>query len=128
MVSLLAKNIYKVPQVITRVFDNQKHDVYESSEYGLKTICSTSLTVDSILATLEDPDFDEQYFNIRSHTCRFHTLKCSKGWDGRTVSEIPCRAREVLFAVIDGQSVMTFGRDNPTVRTDDTLVFAKMVD
>ena len=50
MTSQVAKEIFKVDRVIARIFNPGSRELFE--EFGLETICSTSLTVDAILRTL----------------------------------------------------------------------------
>ncbi|MBM3188076.1 MAG: TrkA family potassium uptake protein [Chloroflexi bacterium] len=50
MVAQVAKVIYKVPQVIARVFNPQRVAVYK--EFGIDTICTTSLAGEAFLARL----------------------------------------------------------------------------
>lgn len=47
MVSQIADEIFKVPKIITRIFNPENRLVFD--EFGLNTICSTSLTVEAVL-------------------------------------------------------------------------------
>ena len=50
MVSQIADEIFKVPQIITRIFNPENRQVFD--EFRLNTICSTSLTVEAVLRKL----------------------------------------------------------------------------
>jgi trk system potassium uptake protein TrkA len=47
MVSQIADEIFTVPKIITRIFNPENRLVFD--EFGLNTICSTSLTVEAVL-------------------------------------------------------------------------------
>lgn len=54
MVSEIAKKIYKVPQVITRIYDPLRADIYK--KFGLNTISTTSIVAEIFKsAILKEP-------------------------------------------------------------------------
>ncbi|MEA5012641.1 MAG: TrkA family potassium uptake protein [Angelakisella sp.] len=59
MVSQVAREIFQVPKVLTRIYDPRRKNVF--SEFGLHTICPTSLTVDVI----------EKLIDNEEHSVRF---------------------------------------------------------
>ena len=62
MVAQLARDIFGVPKVISRVSDPRREEVFSS--FGLSTICPTNLTVASVVAALDDrrQHTEELYF------------------------------------------------------------------
>ena len=62
MVAQLARDIFGVPKVISRVSDPRREEVFSS--FGLSTICPTNLTVASVVAALDDrrKHTEEVYF------------------------------------------------------------------
>jgi trk system potassium uptake protein TrkA len=56
MTSQVAKEIFHVEKVVTRIFNPRSKELFE--EFGLDTVCSTTLTVDAILRSLEDEKDD----------------------------------------------------------------------
>lgn len=60
MTAQVAKEIFKVKKVITRIFNPQSTELFE--EFGLSTVCSTSLTVDAIYRSLENETEDDAHF------------------------------------------------------------------
>ena len=51
MVAQVAKAVFQVPQVIARVFDPRREQVYR--EFGIETICPTQLSADALLQALQ---------------------------------------------------------------------------
>lgn len=52
MTSQVAKEIFNVNKVITRIFNPRSKVLFE--EFGLDTVCSTTLTVNAFIRSLED--------------------------------------------------------------------------
>ena len=52
MVSQIAKELFHVPKVLTRVHDPKRESIFAS--FGLHTICPTTLTVDTAVSSLLD--------------------------------------------------------------------------
>jgi trk system potassium uptake protein len=59
MTAQVAKEIFKVNKVIARIFNPQSKELFE--EFGLETVCSTSLTVNAILRSLEHERDDAEH-------------------------------------------------------------------
>ena len=51
MVAQVAQTVFQVPQVIARVYDPAREDVYE--QFGVDTICPTRLAADAFVQRLE---------------------------------------------------------------------------
>ena len=54
MVAQIAKRIFRVPKVLTRLYDPARQDLYEQE--GLHTVCPTSLTVDLIQQIISESE------------------------------------------------------------------------
>jgi trk system potassium uptake protein TrkA len=52
MAAQIAKVVFKVPRVITRIYDPIREEVYR--EMGLETVCSTRIIADLVLGYLVD--------------------------------------------------------------------------
>ncbi len=50
MVAQIAKEVYKIPQVIARVFDPERQNIYQ--DFGIATISPTLLSVDALMKKL----------------------------------------------------------------------------
>jgi trk system potassium uptake protein TrkA len=52
MVAQVASQVFQVPKVVARVFDPSREAVYR--EFGIETICPTSLSAETFLDALRD--------------------------------------------------------------------------
>ena len=57
MTSQVAKEIFHVKKVITRIFNPRSKVLFE--EFGLDTVCSTTLTVNAFIRSLEEEKVEE---------------------------------------------------------------------
>jgi trk system potassium uptake protein len=94
MTSQVAKEIFKVERVIARIFNPGSRELFE--EFGLETICSTSLTVDAILRTLGG-EHDEEYHLMGGTDMVFTTVETGASNVGMTVEE---------FSEISGKHIL----------------------
>lgn len=127
MASQLAKEIFHIPRVLTRVYDPQREETF--AHFGLKTICPTNLTVEAVHAMLNDHD-DLKHLTFDTATVSFSAVKVPKDLVGSHVSEFPDNASERLFAVLrEGGNMHLIGRDSDLVlKQNDQLIIAKQVD
>ena len=84
MTSQVAKEIFKVDRVIARIFNPGSRELFE--EFGLDTICSTSLTVDAIIRTLSDEE-DEEFHMMCGNDMVLTTVETGSVHVGMTVEE-----------------------------------------
>ena len=52
MISQIARDIFSIPRVLTRVYDPDRERIF--AQFGLHTICPTALTVESAVAVLTE--------------------------------------------------------------------------
>lgn len=84
MCSQVAREIFKVERVIARIFNPGSRELFE--EFGLDTICSTSLTVDAIIRTLSDEE-DEEFHMMCGNDMVMTTVETGSVHVGMTVEE-----------------------------------------
>lgn len=128
MVSQLAREIFKVPRVIARVYDPQRKDVF--SHFGLKTICPTNLTVEAVYSMITDTDQVKQ-LTFDSSVVGFDTMPLPRQFVGRQLDELPPTAAGLLFAVLHENGVITLlGTQEPgfCAAAGDMLIYARVVD
>lgn len=125
MVSQLAREIYKVEQVITRILDPERGDIF--SKFGLHTICPTNLTVDAVCSAIEHY-CDEQFLKFGPHIVKFTTMDMPKEFVGRKVSEIEYEENEILYGIIEPDGVLKMhDSSNPVLAEGEKLVFSKII-
>ena len=126
MASEIAKNVHKVPLVLTRILEPEKEDIFQ--EYGLQSVCPTRLTVDAIISAMEEYR-QESSVRFGNHMVRFFSLPVPKDYVGLKSVEIELEENEVLFAVLSESGRFTLvNNNNFTLKEGDTLIFSKLVD
>lgn len=125
MVSQLAKEIFHVGNVLTRIYDPTRENVY--SHFDLTTICPTNMTVDAVCDLLERSlDIKEVSFGIS--TVGYSTVAAEKKYVGKHPREIGCLDGGMFFAVRSANGMLTLASDAAyTVQEGDRLVFAHLV-
>jgi trk system potassium uptake protein TrkA len=125
MVSQIAREIFKVPKVLTRIYDPKRDVVY--SQFGLHTVCPTTLTVNSVISMLTDQQ-DIRYLNFdASSTLAFSTVTVDPKHDGLSLSLIPVPEDQTLLGLLhaDGHFSLLGEKETLTVRRGDRLILAK---
>ncbi len=126
MVSELAKEVFKVPKVLVRIYDPKREEVF--AQLGMRTICPTNLTVSAICSALNE-DTKSKNMNLGVHTMTFTTMVAPKSMVGQHVSEIDFEDNEVLYAIERGEgNLILVGLKNHQIMKDDKLIFSKIVD
>lgn len=125
MVSQMAREIFKVPTVLARIYDPRRGDVF--SHFGLHTICPTNLTVAAICSALTE-DVTTKNINFGSHTLAFSTMDIPKDYIGERVSSIVFEEHESLFAVERDTVFTLVGLTDMPLKRGDKLIFSKVVD
>ena len=72
MVSQIARDIFHVSKVITRLADPATKNIY-ATHFGMRTVCSTNLTANALLSRLLEDDADEQSVAFGFPPCRPRT-------------------------------------------------------
>lgn len=128
MVSQLAREIFHVPNVLARIFDTRREDVF--SHFGLHTVCPTNLTVDAVRsALLEKAAVRTVHFG--SHTITFHQVPVPKQFVDFTCDEVNRHLDETdsLFAILHADlSIDIAGKQGGRLTADDTMIIARAVD
>ncbi len=125
MVSQLAKEIYGVKKVISRIIDPERSHIF--NHFGIETICPTILTAQAISSAIK-PVVADKYLTLGSHTVRFTTMPIPDEFIGIKPCEIEYEENETLFAVINSDGEMTLV-DNYHIdlHEGDTLIFSKNI-
>ncbi len=126
MVSQIAHEIFKVPKVLTRIYDPKRDLIY--SEFGMHTICPTSLSVDSAISMLTRRD-DIKFQTFGPAKVAFSTIAIESRYNGFDVRKINTGEEGSLFGVLhtDGQMSLVTEGTNLVVHDTDKLILAKIV-
>lgn len=129
MVSQLAREIFKVRNVIARIYDPARENEFQ--HYGLQTICTTSLTVATINAILSEKT-DYASAIIKSHTTHFTTHPAGKDMIGKKLKQLSANEDEAIFAILRKDNSMLLAgseaSENNTVAEGDAVIYVKIVD
>lgn len=128
MVSQLAREIFQVPNVLARIYDPRREDVF--SHFGLHTVCPTNLTVEVVRSTLLESG-SVRTVNLGAHTIAFHWFPVPKRFVGQSCDEInfSLDESESLLAVQHGDmSINIAGKNNMRLAATDLMIIAKVVD
>jgi trk system potassium uptake protein TrkA len=121
MTCQVAKEIFKVPRVIARIYNPEREHVFH--QFGLETICPTNLTVDVIRSLILGDD-KISIHNVGDNTFIFRHEKVGKDCIGRRIADIATDESEMVFGVIrKGQ--FSFPRADIKLDSDDMLVIAQ---
>jgi trk system potassium uptake protein TrkA len=123
MTAQVAKEIFKVRQVIARIFNPASTELFE--EFGLSTICSTSLTVDSILRSLGG-EKDEEFHLMCGNNIVLTTVEPGSSHIGMTVDEYSeVNGKHVLGIIRKGHR--TLAMPGMQIMKGDKVILAAML-
>lgn len=128
MASQIASQIFHVPNVLARIYDTQRENVF--SHLGLRTVCPTNLTVEAVRSALLE-DSSVRVLHFGTHTISFHMLPVPKRFVGMACAEA-ARAldpSESLLAIQHADlSIDIAGKDNRHLTESDLMIVAKIID
>ncbi len=96
MVCQVAKEIFKVPKVIARIYNPAREHVFH--QFGLETICPTDITVNVMRAMLES-NADVSTHNIGSTSVLFKHVKLADGYIGKRIEQVKLK-QSMIFGVM----------------------------
>ncbi|MEG0894083.1 MAG: TrkA family potassium uptake protein [Oscillospiraceae bacterium] len=125
MVSQLAHNVFHVPNVLARIYDPRREDVF--SHFGLHTVCPTNLTVSAVRSAIVDND-DAQMIYFNAHTVSFKTEEIEKNMIGMCVSEVSLNENQSIFGVMRNESKILLNKSEPIVlQENDKLIIGNVI-
>ncbi len=105
MTSQVAKEIFNVKKVITRIFNPRSKVLFE--EFGLDTICSTTLTVNAILRSLEEEKVEEVH-RVFCTDITYSEIDLENQYIGMTIGEFSQIANKHVAGLIrKGKMILT---------------------
>ncbi len=127
MASEIARDIFNVKHVITRIFDVHGLHIFDAA--GFVTISSPELTVDAFMRELEDRDIEFQMdFNahhIMGETVQFTLLQADGEVIGCKIREIEDTDARHVFGVIRN-SRMILALPHMKIEKGDKLILASL--
>lgn len=127
MVSEVARKIFGIENVVTRIYDPDREDVF--SHFGLNTVCPTHMTVSAICSAIVEREVPRT-LNISSHTVQFKTVPVSPHQIGSDASRVKLPEESAVFAVLHADGSISLCRAGVSVplAKGDCLVLTELVD
>lgn len=128
MVSQIARDIFHVPKVITRLADPATKNIY-ATHFGMRTVCSTNLTANALLSRLLEDDADEQSVAFGSSTALFSTVPAADSMVGHLALEIaPPREGMLVFGLLHANGLMELMTPNLRISAGDRIIYSELAD
>lgn len=128
MVSQIARDIFHVSKVITRLADPATKNIY-ATHFGMRTVCSTNLTANALLSRLLEDDADEQSVSFGSSTALFSTVPASDEMAGHLALEItPPREGMLVFGLLHANGLMELMTPSLRISEGDRIIYSELAD
>ena len=127
MCSQLAREIFKVPSVLARIYDPAREDVF--SHFGLHTVCPTNLTVSAVKSALTENQ-SIRTINFGAHTLAFNLIQVPDELVGKGASKASDKiADKDIFAVIhDNFDISLTIKEDVILQKNDMLITVTIMD
>ncbi len=119
MVCQVAKEIFKVPKVIARIYNPAREHVFH--EFGLETICPTDITV-NVMRALVDSEDDLSTHTIGNTSVIFKQDKVALGYVGKRPDQVKLKEGMIFGVIREGDFI--FACNAGKLLQDDKLVIA----
>lgn len=120
----VAREVFNVPQVVARIYDPRRAEVYE--RLGIQTVATVSWTVDQILHRVRG-DLSHAQWRDPAGSVVLAEVSVGQGWRGRSVSDVerglPGR---VAFLIRYGSGLVP--TDSTVVQDGDVMHIAVAAD
>ena len=118
MISQIARELFKVPKVITRVYDPEREAVFR--QMGLDTVCPTTLAVNRIRDRLL-PQNNHVSLDFNGANVAFRSLRPPRRYIGKSVAAY--RDERVFGLMRNGKFL--FASPELEIAPDDTLIVSE---
>ena len=121
MVCQVAKEIFKVPNVIARIYNPNREHVFH--HFGLNTICPTDITVEVIRSMMLGDEGNSNH-TIGNFKFRFRHQKMPRGMEGKKLGSIKVDENTMVFGVIRERK-FTFAYPSFRLEKGDILIVSE---
>lgn len=121
MACQVAKEIFKVPRVIARIYNPEREHVFH--QFGLNTICPTNLTVDVLRSKILGESENTSHHAISGEAFTFKREPVKSEYDGKKLSAVKLKKDSNVFGIVHNGA---FSFPNPGIRlsTGDSIIVA----
>lgn len=130
MVAQMAQQVFGVKNVIARISDPSRKEVF-TQRFGLRAVCGTTLTVQSMLAGLLNEEEDEkQFVAFGSSTANFYAEPVADEYLNKPLSEVlPPRDDMMVYGVQRANNTLELATNpSPVLHRDDKIIYSIVVD
>jgi trk system potassium uptake protein TrkA len=122
MVAQIADLIFKVPRIISRIFNPGSRSVF--AEFGLDAVCSTDLTVQDFLRRIdgEKESFRQRVFD---NSVIYTSVPSDPAVVGEEVTNLTSDTGKLIFGILRKGRLM-LAKPGLKVQADDELVLADL--
>jgi len=124
MTAQVAKEIFGVKKVVTRIYNPISKELFE--EFGLETVCSTSITANALYRTLENETDDQEHF-VFGEDLVYTKVEAESKCFGMEICEYSRKMERHVSAIMrEGQMIVAL----PGMRIEkgDIIVFMSISD
>lgn len=122
MACQVAKEIFKVPKVIARIYNPEREHVFH--QFGLETVCPTNMTVDVIRAKVLG-EAGTSHHIIGGESFTFVRQNVSKADSGKKLGTIKAKDNTLIFGVLQN-GAFSFPDPNMKLNYGDIMILAEM--
>lgn len=120
MVCQVAKEIFKIPKVVARIYDPAREHVFH--QFGLQTICPTQITVDVIKSMVVGET--KTIHTIGNTSLTYNYVKAQNLYYGKKLSSVKPKDNSFVFGIIQN-GCFHFSNEDVMVNQGDTIVIAQ---
>ena len=124
MVCQVAKEIFKVPKVIARIYNPAREHVFH--EFGLDTMCPTNLTVEVIKSMVLN-DSEVSTHTIGSNTFKFKHVKVKGSDEGKSLDSVTLKSDASILGIVRKGRFLS-ANSEMKLEKNDTIIYAEMID
>ena len=126
MVSQIAKDVFGITNVLTRIYDPERARVF--SQFGLRTICPTALVVDTAVSALTEGKAS-RHVTVGGHSFCLTVHEPALKWVGKSAMSVAAETGECPIGLLHADGSTEFLSQNPraTVKHNDKLLLMHMV-
>lgn len=124
MASLMARHVFSVPKVISRLYTPEKKRVFQ--ELGLDTINSTATVVDAILQDIDGVSVLSRQ-ELFGHQVEYHLAPIDDTLIGQAVQDIVAMDGQVVLGIVRRDELLPVSQKDVLVRGDQLVLVEVIV-
>ena len=126
-VGQIAKNVFGIENVVSRISDPYRESVFES--FGLKSVCPTNMAGEKIVSALTSPMQSKQV-TYGATTVALSVIPVEKKQVGKYLTQLETRPGDGLFGVLKGDGKFLLKTEDTQIMlaAGDSVVVSRKID